>query len=82
MDIKEIIDTYKHHTTKYTCDKYDISKYLLYKLLDDNGITKHTTSETTKLSKLENPNQGTGGRIFYNNGTEQGRFKPGTQPDG
>jgi len=74
---KEIIKEYKNHTGTYICNKYNITKNQLNKILDANNITHHTAAETTHLSALENPNQGTTGTKYYNNGTEQGRFKPG-----
>lgn len=81
-DVNKILDTYKNHTATYTCRKFNLSKFELNKILIQNGVTKHTPSETTHLSALENPNQGTAGTKYYNNGVEQGRFKPGEQPAG
>lgn len=47
---KDIIEYYKNHSTKQTSEKFDISPYLLRKLLDNNGVPHHTPKESVQFN--------------------------------
>lgn len=80
---ENLIRIYAQHTAKWICDEYNITKHELDKLLDLYNIERHSPKENNILSWKENPTQGTTNSIYYNNGVNQIRVKPGASvPDG
>lgn len=47
---KEIIEYYKNHSSKQTSEKFDISPYLLRKLLDNSSVPHHTPKENAQFN--------------------------------
>lgn len=78
----ELINLYKDHPMSYICSKYNLTKYEFGHLLNYYNIEPHTKSQVQQMVHAEDPMRYTGGTHMYNNGIEQGRFKPGEEPEG
>lgn len=72
-EINELIEYYKDHTGKSTCNKFNISITALNKILSDNYIEKHDVYKVKQLSINEGTFKippSTKGKHHYNDGVK------------